>query len=601
MRNNTIKTVILFLLLIFVCEATQAQSPHKMSYQAIIRTSNNELLRSSIIKTRISILFGSERGNTVYSESQTKKTDYNGLLSLKIGEGDVLVGDIEKIKWGDGSYYIRTETDPKGGDNYSIVSYSELMSVPYALYALNGGKGETGLQGIQGLKGDVGATGLTGQKGDKGETGLQGIQGLKGDIGATGLTGEKGDKGETGLQGIQGPKGDIGATGLTGEKGDKGETGLQGIQGLKGDRGESYDPSDLDKKVDKVKNASLINDDEIQRLSTLQNYIHPVNHPASIIIQDPNNRFVTDAEKIIWNTNPGGLKTIDGLELTVNSKIITDHLGNNSPLKMSLKSITNNGPGNIDSNTMFGDGAGYSNTIGQQLLFFGSYSGFSNTTGYGNTFIGQNSGYSNTRGTNNLFIGPYSGFNNTVGFDNIYIGNGSGRSNTTGGQNVFLGQNSGYSNTTGGQNMFLGPNSGYANTTGFGNTYLGLQSGEKGNSVYHNVFVGYAAGDTNVTGNKIVILGAMGQPYSTSDINEIVIGSYVKGKGSNTVTIGDESINNTYLSGTVSAPQFKVTTLNTAPSSSTDKGEAGELRMTSQGIYLCIAINSWIKMTGTTF
>ena len=31
------------------------------------------------------------------------------------------------------------------------------------------------------------------------------------------------------------------------------------------------------------------------------NYTHPTNHPASIITQDANNRFVTDAEKTSWN------------------------------------------------------------------------------------------------------------------------------------------------------------------------------------------------------------------------------------------------------------------------------------------------------------
>lgn len=31
------------------------------------------------------------------------------------------------------------------------------------------------------------------------------------------------------------------------------------------------------------------------------NYVHPATHPASIIVQDANNRFVTDAEKTAWN------------------------------------------------------------------------------------------------------------------------------------------------------------------------------------------------------------------------------------------------------------------------------------------------------------
>ncbi|SHL94748.1 tail fiber domain-containing protein [Flavobacterium chilense] len=54
-------------------------------------------------------------------------------------------------------------------------------------------------------------------------------------------------------------------------------------------------------KVDKVNGKSLLSDTEIARLGTLSNYTHPANHPASIINQDPGNRFVSDTEKVIWN------------------------------------------------------------------------------------------------------------------------------------------------------------------------------------------------------------------------------------------------------------------------------------------------------------
>ena len=36
------------------------------------------------------------------------------------------------------------------------------------------------------------------------------------------------------------------------------------------------------------------------------NYSHPTNHPASIITQDAENRFVTDAEKAAWNSKEAG-------------------------------------------------------------------------------------------------------------------------------------------------------------------------------------------------------------------------------------------------------------------------------------------------------
>lgn len=40
------------------------------------------------------------------------------------------------------------------------------------------------------------------------------------------------------------------------------------------------------------------------------NYAHPANHPASIILQDASNRFVTDAEKSAWTAKEPGFDAI---------------------------------------------------------------------------------------------------------------------------------------------------------------------------------------------------------------------------------------------------------------------------------------------------
>ncbi|WP_343586157.1 pyocin knob domain-containing protein [Flavobacterium sp.] len=60
-------------------------------------------------------------------------------------------------------------------------------------------------------------------------------------------------------------------------------------------------------KVDKVAGKSLLLDSEIDRLITLANYTHPDNHSPDIILQDANNRFVTDNEKEIWNEKQSAL------------------------------------------------------------------------------------------------------------------------------------------------------------------------------------------------------------------------------------------------------------------------------------------------------
>jgi uncharacterized protein (TIGR02145 family) len=80
---------------------------------------------------QISILQGSGSGTVVYSETQTPATNGNGLVSIEIGGG----AGFSNINWAAGPYFIKTETDPAGGTNYTITGTVQLLSVPYALHA----------------------------------------------------------------------------------------------------------------------------------------------------------------------------------------------------------------------------------------------------------------------------------------------------------------------------------------------------------------------------------------------------------------------------------------------------------------------------------
>jgi uncharacterized protein (TIGR02145 family) len=108
-----------------------AQAPQKMSYQAVIRNSSDALITNQAIGIRISILQGSASGTIVYTETQTPTTNANGLVSIEIGGG----AGFNTIDWAAGPYFIKTETDPAGGANYTITGTSEILSVPYALFA----------------------------------------------------------------------------------------------------------------------------------------------------------------------------------------------------------------------------------------------------------------------------------------------------------------------------------------------------------------------------------------------------------------------------------------------------------------------------------
>lgn len=51
----------------------------------------------------------------------------------------------------------------------------------------------------------------------------------------------------------------------------------------------------------------------------------------------------------------------------------------------------------------------------------------------------------------------------------------------------------------------------------------------------------------------------------------------------------------------ISATQFRLSLLNTAPSSATDTGVLGEIRVTSTYIYVCIATNIWVRTSLSTW
>ncbi len=112
-----------------------AQVPEKMSYQAVIRDAKNQLVINTDIRMRISILQGGVTPTAVYVELHSPTTNANGLVTLEIGTGKVVSGDLSTIDWAKGPYFIKTETDPTGGLNYTITNTSQLLSVPYAFHA----------------------------------------------------------------------------------------------------------------------------------------------------------------------------------------------------------------------------------------------------------------------------------------------------------------------------------------------------------------------------------------------------------------------------------------------------------------------------------
>src|SRR6056297_2925184 len=126
----------------------RTQTPQKLSYQAIIRDASSQLVTEQDVGIQISILQGSTSGTAVYTETQATTTNVNGLVSIEIGKGTT-TEDFSSIDWSVDTYFIKTETDPEGGNNYSITAVSQLLSVPYALFADGAKKAESlGTEGV---------------------------------------------------------------------------------------------------------------------------------------------------------------------------------------------------------------------------------------------------------------------------------------------------------------------------------------------------------------------------------------------------------------------------------------------------------------------
>ncbi len=132
MINKTLITV----LSLFILLTAAAQVPQGINYQAVARTSQGLIIPAQSITVRFSIIEGTIVGTSVYTETATTQTNSFGLFTLVIGKGTPVVGIFSAINWASGTdKFLKVEIDGTGGNNYQIQGTSQLMSVPFALYA----------------------------------------------------------------------------------------------------------------------------------------------------------------------------------------------------------------------------------------------------------------------------------------------------------------------------------------------------------------------------------------------------------------------------------------------------------------------------------
>lgn len=128
-------TPLIVVVIVSLPSILMAQAPEKMNYQSIVRDNGGTPITNQNVSFRISILEDNINGTVVFSETHQVTTNQFGYASLLIGTGQVVQGFFSDIDWASFDHFMKTEVDVNGGTNYADMGTSQLVSVPYALYA----------------------------------------------------------------------------------------------------------------------------------------------------------------------------------------------------------------------------------------------------------------------------------------------------------------------------------------------------------------------------------------------------------------------------------------------------------------------------------
>jgi len=137
------RKIIYNLFFILLSVSSFAQAPQAFKYQAVVRDADGSIISNQQASIRITIHIA-EVDFVVFQETHQAQTSEYGLITLNVGQGTPVIGSMSAIDWSNGYYMIEIEADPNGGDEYSQIGMSTILSVPYALYAETAGNAGTG-------------------------------------------------------------------------------------------------------------------------------------------------------------------------------------------------------------------------------------------------------------------------------------------------------------------------------------------------------------------------------------------------------------------------------------------------------------------------
>jgi hypothetical protein len=132
-------TLQLFVFALLLISTLYAQVPQRFNYQGIARDAKGNPMAGQTLSLKITLLPAADAPEAEYEEMQTVTTNAFGLYTLQIGNGAPAKGEMKAVTWESGNKYIRVAIDPKGGSDFVDAGTTQLLSVPYALYAERAG------------------------------------------------------------------------------------------------------------------------------------------------------------------------------------------------------------------------------------------------------------------------------------------------------------------------------------------------------------------------------------------------------------------------------------------------------------------------------
>jgi uncharacterized protein (TIGR02145 family) len=129
------------LLALVITLITFAQAPQGFNYQATVRNNAGALIANQNVNFKFNIMLNSATSLPVFSETHLAPTDDVGQVNLVIGTGTATTGTFSTINWGTGNYFLGIELNT--GSGYVAMGTTQLLSVPYALYANSSGNAQT--------------------------------------------------------------------------------------------------------------------------------------------------------------------------------------------------------------------------------------------------------------------------------------------------------------------------------------------------------------------------------------------------------------------------------------------------------------------------